>query len=128
MNRKLIPVGATAAVAAAALAPAAAGAADPTLGGAPQLRLIDSHHATLTFAADRLPRKPSGAIDARIRFNGGQRVSSLKPTGRHGQDVVYSAKVTSKRALRVGVKYTVAIKLADETSVVRKLKLHDKRS
>jgi hypothetical protein len=123
------PIALTASLlAAAALAPAAASAADVQLGGQPTMRLVDTHHAQLRFASDRLPRKANGAIDARITFAGGQRVSGLKRAGRHGRDVVYTARVTSKNALRVGTKYTVRIKVADQAPFVRKVKLLRERS
>jgi hypothetical protein len=112
------------ALAVAALAPAAAHAAGAQLGGQPTMHAIDAHHATLEFAADRLPRTRTGAVDARVRFAGGQRVSALKPVGRHGYDVRYRATVTSTSPLRVDAKYTVRIKLPGSPTVVRLVKLH----
>jgi hypothetical protein len=112
------------ALAVAALAPAAANAAGAKLGGQPTMHAIDAHHATLEFAADKLPRTKSGAVDARIRFAGGQRVSGLKPVGRHGYDVRYRATVTSTSALRIDAKYTVRITLPGSPAVVRLVKLH----
>jgi hypothetical protein len=106
-----------------ALMPAAASAADVQLGGAPTLRLVDAHHAQLRFASDRLPRRADGALDARITFAGGQRVTGLRPVGRHGKDVVYAARVTSRSALRVGTKYTVRIRIDAQAPIVRKVKL-----
>jgi hypothetical protein len=62
-----------------ALAPAAALAtgvhSNPQLGGNPQMRLIDNHHATLNFASDRLPRTAAGKVDAKITFVNGARVT-----------------------------------------------------
>ena len=106
-----------------ALAPAAAHAAGAKLGGQPTMHAIDAHHATLEFAADKLPRTKSGAVDARVQFTGGQRVSALKPVGRHGYDVRYTAAVSSRSDLRVGTKYTVRIKLPGSPSVTRLVKL-----
>jgi hypothetical protein len=126
MNRKSITFIASA-LSVAALAPAVAQAADLELGGSPQMRLIDARHANLSFAADRLPKKADGSIDARIRFAGGQRVTNLKATGTHGDDITYTARVTSRRALRVGAKYTVSFTFPGEDAVVRKVKLHPKR-
>jgi hypothetical protein len=123
MNRKSITFIASA-LSVAALAPAVAHAADFKLGGSPQMRLIDAKHARLNFSADRLPKKADGSIDARIRFSGGQRVSNLKATGTHGDDITYSARVTSRRDLRLGAKYTVSFTFADQDPVVRKVKLH----
>jgi hypothetical protein len=116
-------------LAAAALAPAAAHAAGDSgthlrLGGQPTMVQVDAHHATLEFAADRLPRTAKGAVDARIRFAGGQRVSALKPVGRHGDDVRYQATVTSTSPLRVDAKYTVRITLPGSEAVTRLVKLH----
>ena len=112
------------ALAVAAMAPAAAHAAGAHLGGQPTMHAIDAHHATLEFAADKLPRTKSGAVDARIRFAGGQRVSGLKPVGRHGDDVRDQATVSSTSPLRIDAKYTVRIKLHGSPTVVRLVKLH----
>ena len=60
-------------------------------------------------------------------FAGGKQVGRLKAVGRHGDDIRYAAKVTSKRAFRVNTKYTVRIKLADESTVKRLVKLIDRR-
>jgi hypothetical protein len=68
MTRKTLTLTASL-LTAAALAPAAAGA-DVQLGGAPTLRQVDAHHATLRFASDRLPRTPAGRIAARVVFSG----------------------------------------------------------
>jgi hypothetical protein len=112
----------TALLATAALAPAAAHAASDhgaRLGGQPTMVQVDAHHATLEFASDRLPRTAGGAVDARIRFAGGQRVSGLTPVGRHGYDVRYRATVRSQSALRAGAKYTVRIGLPGSATVTR---------
>ena len=117
-------------LAAAALAPAAAHAADAPaahharLGGQPTMFQVYAHHATLEFAAARLPRTATGAVDARVRFAGGQRVSALKPVGRHGTDIRYRATVTSTSDLRAGAKYTVRIALAGSPAVTRLVTLH----
>jgi len=110
-------------LAVAAMAPAAH-AAGAQLGGQPTMHAIDAHHATLEFAADKLPRTKSGAVDARVQFAGGQRVSGLKPVGRHGYDVRYQATVTSTAPFRINAKYTVRIKLPGSPTVVRLAKLH----
>jgi hypothetical protein len=124
MTRK--PLILTAALlAAAALAPAAA-SADVRLGGAPTLRLVDAHHATLRFASDRLPRTSTGRLRARVSFSG-QRAGSVTPVGRHGDDVVYRARITTDRELRVGTRYTVRIVVDGLEPIVRKVKLHEAR-
>jgi hypothetical protein len=110
-------------LAAAALAPAAASAAPVDLGGQPTLRQVDAHHAQLRFAADRLPRGAAGAVAARVRI-AGQRVGALHVTGRHGRDVVYSARVTAPAGLRAGAKYTVRIEVRGQGAIVRLVELH----
>jgi hypothetical protein len=109
-------------LAAAALVPATAGAAHLDLGGQPTLRQVDATHAQLRFAADRLPRRANGAVDARVSI-AGQRVGTIRPTGRHGGDVVYGARVTAPAGLRAGAKYTVRIRLAGGRAIVRLVKL-----
>jgi hypothetical protein len=110
-----------------ALAPAAALATgvhpNPQLGGSPQMRLIDNHHATLNFASDRLPRTASGKVDAKITFLNGARVTGLKPVGTHGSDIRYSARVSSTTALTLHQKYTVKFRLGDAKTVSRLVKL-----
>jgi hypothetical protein len=114
-------------LAAAAIAPTAANAAGLQLGGQPTMRAIDAHYAKLEFAADRLPRTKSGAIDAKVRFAGGQRVGALEVAGRHGSDVRYTATVTSQSTLRPGAKYTVRVKLPGSPQVTRLVKLKPAR-
>jgi hypothetical protein len=110
-----------------ALAPAAALAtgvhSNPQLGGNPQMRLVDSHHATLNFASDRLPRTAAGKVDAKITFVNGARVSGLKPVGTHGYDIKYAATVSSSKPLRLHAKYTVTFRLGDSAPVKRFVKL-----
>ena len=110
-----------------ALAPAAALAtgvhSNPQLGGNPQMRLVDSHHATLNFASDRLPRTAAGKVDAKITFVNGARVSDLKPVGTHGYDIRYAATVSSSKPLRLHAKYTVTFRLGDSAPVKRFVKV-----
>jgi hypothetical protein len=110
-----------------ALAPAAALATgvhhNPQLGGNPQMRLIDNHHATLNFASDRLPRTAAGKVDAKITFVNGDRVTNIKPVGTHGSDIRYTATVSSKNALKLHQKYTVKFRLGDAKTVSRFVKL-----
>ena len=68
----------------------------PQLGGNPQMRLVDSHHATLNFASDRLAKNAYGSLDAKITFVNGARVSGLKAVGTHGSDIRYSATVSPR--------------------------------
>jgi hypothetical protein len=121
------PTALTAALlAAAALAPAAANAAHIELGGQPTLRELDATHAQLRFAADRLPRRVGGGVAARARI-AGQRVGALHATGRHGRDVVYTARVTARAGLRAGAKYAVRIEVPGRGAIVRLVKLHPAR-
>ena len=117
----------TAALAVAALTPAAASAAGVELRGAPSMRLVDAKQATMSFTTDeRLPRNADGTRRIRIRFAGpNQKVTTVLARGRHGDDYRYSARVVSTSDLRVGAKYTV--RFGDE-GVARKVKLHPKRS
>lgn len=103
-------------LAAATVVPAVAGAEGSShrLGGAPRMVLADAHHATIRFATDRLPKKSGGGYRATIRFAAGTdaRVTTIKATGWHGDDVVYAAKVTARDALKAGTKYRVTFTLA----------------
>jgi hypothetical protein len=111
-----------------ALAPAAALGAGvhshPKLGGQPQMSLVDSHHATLKFASDRLARTADGKVDAKITFVNGAKVTAIKPVGTHGDDIRYEARVSSTKELRNHAKYTVRFRLGDSSSVQRLVKLY----
>jgi hypothetical protein len=113
-----------AALAAAALAPVAALAADAELHGAPTLRLVDADRATLRFVLDeQLPRKASGSNDARVHFSD-QGVSSFYSDGKQGDDYAYAARVRSAHGLKVGQKYTVKIVVAGgDDVIVRRVRL-----
>ena len=117
-------------LAAAALAPAAAQAAGGSaaqharLGGQPTMFQVDAHHATLEFAADRLPahrdrrrRRPRAVRrrPARLRAEAGRPPRHRHPLPRD---------VTSTSDLRVGAKYTARIRLAGSPAVSRLVKLH----
>src|SRR3954449_2677434 len=136
---------ATAAVALLALSPAAAIAAGshahPRLGGSPQMRLVDSPHATLNFAAGppaqkphshpatlnrasaRLAKNAYGSLDAKITFVNGARVSGLKAVGTHGSDIRYAATVTSSKPITLHKKYTVKFRLGSAKTVERLVKV-----
>src|SRR3954452_8433227 len=117
---------ATAAVTLLALSPAAIAAgthAQPQLGGSPQMRLVDSHHATLNFASDRLAKNAYGSLDAKITFVNGARVSGLKAVGTHGSDIRYAATVTSSKPIVLHQKYTVKFRLGSAKAVKRFVKV-----
>jgi hypothetical protein len=111
-----------------ALAPAAALGAGvhshPKLGGQPQMSIVDSHHATLKFASDRLARTADGKVDAKITFVNGAKVTAIKPVGTHGDDIKYEARVSSTKELRNHAKYTARFRLGDSSSVQRLVKLY----
>jgi hypothetical protein len=111
---------------AALLIPATADA-EVDLGSAISLRVVDSHHATLEFASDELPRKADGTYDASIHMAPGKRPSALTKDGMHGDDTNYVSTITSKHALRVNVRYTVRLKIAGQRDIVRQIKLIDNR-
>lgn len=116
-NRTLIVLAGI--LATATVVPTVAGADDAThrLGGSPRMVLSDAHHATIKFATDSLPKKSGGGYRATIKFAKGTdaRVTTIKATGRHGDDVVYSAKVTARDELQAGKKYRVTFTLAGGT-------------
>ena len=87
------------------------------------MRVVDDNHATLNFASDRLPRTAAGKVDAKIVFVNGARVTDIKPVGTHGNDIKYSARVSSQRPLKLHQKYTVKFRLGDAKTVSRFVKL-----
>ena len=119
---------AAAAIAVSALAPAAALAtgvhSHPILRGSPQMRVVDAHHAKLHFASNRLPRTAAGKVDAKITYADGSRVSNFKPSGMHGEDIVYSATITLRRAISDHQKFTVRFRLGDSHTVTRTVTLY----
>ena len=118
----------TAAVAVAAIAPAAALAAGadstPVLKGSPQMKIVDTTHATLKFASERLPRTTAGKLDAKIT-SAGLRFTNLKASGKHGSDTVYTARVASTAAMVKHQKYTVRFRLGKSPAVTRLVKLYE---
>lgn len=77
-SRALLLTGALRATVAPAAAPGATADPTPTLRGTPLLRILDNHHAKLSFDSDRLPRTEAGKLHATITFANGARVSGLK--------------------------------------------------
>ena len=114
------------ALAITALTPVAASAAGVALRGAPTMRLVDTHHATLAFTTDqRLARQADGTYRIRVVFaSGRQTVSSVVARGRHGDDYTYRARVTSTSKLRAGAKYTVRF---GDDAITRRVTLRDAR-
>jgi hypothetical protein len=116
------------ALAVSALAPAAALAtgahSHPILRGSPQMHVVDAHHATLKFASNRLPRTATGKVDAKITYADGSRVSDLHPRGTHGEDIVYTARITLRRTIQDHQKFTVRFRLGDSPTVERTVTLY----
>lgn len=119
---------ATAAVVLSALTPAAANAAGvhshPVLTSSPQMILVDAHHATLRFAAQRIGRTRAGAVDATITYADGSRAYGTRPVGTHGTDIVYDTHVASKLALSDHERFTVGFRLGRSGTVHRIVKLY----
>ena len=114
-------------LAGAAIIPATA-SAKVDLGGAISLRVVDRNEATVQFASDPLPLKADGkTIDARIVMAAGKRPGKLRKVGMHGDDTRYESLVRSKKALRVGTRYTVKLEIAGQEPIVRQVKLIDAR-
>ena len=69
--------------------------AEPQLGGNPQMRVIDDHHATLNFASYRLASNASGASTRRSPSSTARAVRP-EAVGTHGSDIKYSVSVSSR--------------------------------
>lgn len=118
-------------VAAAALPVAApvAGAAVHTpqtlsrLAGSPQIRDVAGGTGTLHFATFvKVPLRPSGAVEAVVTSNGGQVISHIRQTGRHGTDFVYSARV---RHVHAGDRPKLTFRLGSGKLIVVAAKAYD---
>jgi hypothetical protein len=123
-----ITLATAAAVAASALtaiaAPAAGVHSHPILRGSPQMIMVDAHHATLRFAAQRIGRTAKGTVDANITFADGSRAYATKPVGTHGGDIVYATRVASQHRLSNHAKFMVGFRLGQSTTVHRSVKLY----
>jgi hypothetical protein len=123
-----ITLAAAAVVVASALtattAPAAGVHSHPILRGSPQMIMVDAHHATLRFPAERIGRTAKGAVDARITFADGSRAYATKPIGTHGGDIVYATRVASTHTLKNHAKYSVRFRLGQSKTVERNVKLY----
>ena len=98
------------------------------LGSAISLRVVDRNEATVEFASDQVPLKADGkTLDARIVMAPGKKPGKLHKVGMHGDDTRYESLVRSKKALRVGERYTVKLEIAGQKTIVRKVKLIDAR-
>jgi hypothetical protein len=122
-----ITLAAAAVVAASALTATTASAAGvhshPILRGSPQMIMIDAHHATLRFAAERIGRTAKGAVDAKIGLDG-SRAYGTKPIGTHGGDIVYGTRIASQYVLKNHTSFTVRFRLGQSKTVHRMVKLY----
>jgi hypothetical protein len=114
-----------ASAATAAAAPAAGVNAHPILRGSPQMTMVDAHHATLRFAAQRIGHTAKGAVDAKITFADGSRAYGTKAVGTHAGDIVYSTRVASQHTLSNHAKFTVRFRLGKSKTVERSVKLYE---
>jgi hypothetical protein len=124
MYSSSLPKTLTAALAAAALAPAAALAADNELRGAPQAYKVDAKTVQVQFAADE---KLVSLTRSRVVIADRGTATRVKADGRHGDDFRYVANVKLRRSVEVGKKYTVAISLDGGEPVKRLVLVRAKR-
>ena len=108
----------------AATAPAAGVHSHPILRGSPQMVLVDAHHATLRFAAERIARTAKGAVDTKITLADGSRTYATKPIGKHAGDIVYATSVASKYVLKNHEVLRVWFRLGGSKTVHRQVKLY----
>ena len=114
----------TAALAAVALAPAAALAADNELRGAPQAFKIDAKTVQVQFVADAKLASPKRS---RVVIADRGTATRVKADGRHGNDFRYVASVKLRRAVEVGKKYRVMISLDGGEPIERLVLVKAKR-
>jgi hypothetical protein len=108
------------ALAAGALLPAAALAADISLDERPTLIPQSKHRATVTFSTDKpLPRRDGGGIKATVRFDGG----SYSVGTSDQEDFTYFSWVKTKKTLKPGQAYKVRIAIDGEEPIVRTLRV-----
>ena len=111
---------AASALAAAAIVPAAALAADIELDGAVSLTKASTHQANVVFQTESaLPRGNGGIIDGSVRFDGGK--FSIR-TSSH-EDNRYISTVKTSKDLAAGKRYAVRIVVDGETIAVKNLRL-----
>ena len=108
----------------ATAAPAAGVHSHPILSGSPQMIMVDAHHATLRFAAERIARTARGAVDATITLADGSRAYGTKPIGTHAGDIVYATSVASRYVLKNHEDLRVRFRLGESKTVHRKVKLY----
>ena len=117
MHRKIISKLAAIALAAAAAAPAVA-LADVDLASSPKLIQASAHQATLSFTTEEALPRSNGAVDGKVRFGGR---SYTIGTSSH-DDNKYFARL-KRSQWKHGATYTVAIAIAGEEPIVRRVRL-----
>jgi len=119
MHRTITKLTASA-LAAGALIPAAAMAADIDLVGKPTLDQASAHQATVAFQTDKpLPRGKGGIIAGRVAFKG--KLFTIKTSSQ--QDNRYLSIVRSERRLERGQRYGVRIYVDSRAAFLRTLTL-----
>ena len=107
-------------LAAGALVPAAALAADIKLDERPTLTAQSKRNATVTFSTDKpLPRRDGGGIKATVRFDGG----SYSVGTSDQEDFTYFSWVKTKKTLKPGQAYKVRIAIDGEEPIVRTMRV-----
>ena len=107
-------------LAAGALVPAAALAADIKLDERPYITVQSKHQATVTFSTDApLPRRDGRGIAATLRFKDGS--YSIGTSDR--KDHTYFSWVKTKKALKQGQAYKVTIKVEGQEPIVRMVRV-----
>lgn len=88
----------------------------------PQIREVSGGAGTLRFAATKIRRTASGALDATITRADGTRVGTLRVDGTHGTDVRYAARVSG--GIRAGTTYRLTFRLGTSAPVRRTVKAY----
>lgn len=107
-------------LAAGALVPAAALAADIKLDERPTLTVQAKRQATVTFSTDKpLPRRDGGGIKGSVRFAGGQ--YSIGTSDQ--DDFTYFSWVKTKKNLKPGQAFKVRIAIDGQDPIVRTVRV-----
>ena len=106
-------------LAAGALVPAAAMAADITLDERPTLTAQSKRNATVTFSTDKpLPRRDGGGIKGSVRFDNG----SYSIGTSDQKKFTYFSWVKTKKPLKAGGTYRVRIAIDGQDPIIRTIR------
>ncbi len=120
MRRTTIATLTASLLAAGALAPAAASAADIKLDERPKLTAQNKRNATVTFSTDKpLPRREGGGIDGSLRFDGGQYSMGTSDQKKY----TYFSWVKLRKPLKAGQTYKVRIAIDGQDPIVRTIRV-----